>query len=112
MGMSDQADVTNEIKGRLKLKQLQRTTKVIIVVSLNMHLAATDITQFLGPATFVFALQVSDKSFPMTPPHSLMACCHEPIQKLLRTTESIFEHQAKRFSRIRNLTRGFLSSWS
>jgi hypothetical protein len=68
--------------------------------------------QFHGLATYVFALQVSDKSFSMTPPRCLIACLHEPIQKLVRSMESIFEHQAKQFSRARNLTRGVLSSSS
>jgi hypothetical protein len=47
----------------------------------------------------------------MTPPRCLMACHHEPIQKLVRSMESIFEHQAKRLSCDRNLNQGILSSW-
>ena len=66
-------------------------------------MAATDITQFHGPAPYLFALQVTEESCPMTPPSCLMGYHYEPIRKLVRSTESIFEHQTKRFSRDRGV---------
>jgi hypothetical protein len=51
----------------IKIKAITTNNKVIIVMSLNIRLAATEITQFHGPATYVFELQMSDESFPMTP---------------------------------------------
>jgi hypothetical protein len=69
MGVSDQADVATEMKERLKIKTVTANLKVIIVVSINMHVSAwlpRTLRNSTGPPPIYLHCRVSDETCPMT----------------------------------------------